>query len=67
MKTIGLHAFCMFIYIEFPIYDDEYERVHYDDDDDDHHHHHHHHHHASHNTRGFVDLRISGYKQLTRL
>ena len=33
----------------FPVYDDEYERVCYDDD----------HHHASHDTRGFANLRTS--------
>ena len=43
----------------FPIYDDEYEGVHYDDDDDDDQ--------TLHDIREFVDLQTSSYGQLARL
>ena len=48
---------CLYISGYFPIYEDEYERVHYDDD----------HHHASHDTREFADLQTFDYGQLARL
>ena len=50
-----MHFVCSYTLGYFPIYDDEYERIHYDNDD-----------HVSHDTRGLV---ISGchYGQLARL
>ena len=44
-----MHFVCTYTSGYFPIYDDEYGRVHYDDE----------HHHASHGTQGSTDLRTS--------
>ena len=44
-----MHYACSYKSGYFPIYDDEYERVHYDDDED----------HVSHDTRGPTDFQTS--------
>ena len=44
-----MHIVCSYTSGYFLIYDDEYERVHYDGDE----------HHALHDIRGFADLRMS--------
>lgn len=50
-----MHFVCLYTSSYFPIYDDEYERVHYDDN-----------HHATHDTWGFANLQTD-YGQLAPL